>query len=81
LQQHLGNQGRGLHRPQHGKPFVDHGQLAVQAAMTSSAEYARVKAMREAGGQGTRNLSDIARKDPRLQEIHERLEANKRGRT
>jgi DNA-directed RNA polymerase subunit M/transcription elongation factor TFIIS len=66
--------------------YIDHNTANRSWIMDSSgpggddffSEYARVKAMREAGGQGTRNLSDIARKDPRLQEIHERLEANKR---
>lgn len=40
------------------------------------AEYERVKAMKNANG--SRSLSDIAAKDSRLQEIRERLDANKK---
>lgn len=69
--------------------FVDENTANRSWIMESSgpggddffSEMERHKAMREAGNGGSRNLADIARRDTRLQQIHEHLEAEAQART
>lgn len=69
--------------------FVDENTANRSWIMESSgpggddffSEMERHKAMRESGQAGTRNIADIARRDTRLQAIHEHLEAAAQERT